>query len=237
MRKTAVFAAFLTTLCLNSALQALTVPYTENFPTNNANWRTNVSGVFMTYVASGGPDGSSYATAPFNFAGSAEGSFPVLNRGNPTSLAGPGASGDNFFGNWLAGGVTELSAYVRHNATAPMEYFMRVATGPGSPGFIVAEPVAVQPNIWTLLTFPINPHNPNNIVEGPMSSFNGVFANVTRLQFGAFVPAALAGVDQDFNFDLDQISINVPEPSSVALALAGLSVVLIGRRTGRNSTN
>lgn len=224
MANTVFSLTFLTLAGAASALQALTVPYTENFSTNNAGWRTNVTSNFMTFIPSGGPDGSSYATAPFNFVGSTEGSFPVLNRANP------GASGDNFFGNWRAGKVTQLSAYVRHNAMTPLEYFMRVATGMGSPGFIVTEPVAVAPNTWTLLEFPINSNNPNNLTEGPMSTFAGVFSNVTRLQLGAFVPAALAGVDQDFAFDLDQVTVDVPEPNSLALGLLSFVGVLACRR-------
>ena len=39
-----------------------TVPYTENFTTDAANWRDGAGAASATWVASGGPDGSSYIT-------------------------------------------------------------------------------------------------------------------------------------------------------------------------------
>ena len=222
MTKTVFSLAFLTLACAGSALQALTVPYTEDFTVDNANWRTNVTATFMTYVPAGGPDGSSYASAPFNFLGSTEGTTPVLNRANS------GASGNNFFGNWIAGGVKEFRAYVRHNATVPLSYFLRVADPVGFPGFVVTEPAAVLPNTWTLVDFTISPTNPNNLPEG--QPFGSVFDSIGRVQLGAFVPAALAGVDQSFSFDLDQVTVDVPEPGTLALCLVSLAGVVSCRR-------
>jgi hypothetical protein len=222
MSKTHVWAALLAAISFASAAQAVTVPYTEDFTNDNANWQNNAR-TLATFNAAGGPDGSSYISVPFNFQASAVDSTPVLFRANPSTPLGP-ASGGNFIGDWLAGEVSQVRAYVRHNATEPLTYFGRVATPTGYPGFIVGDEVAVEPNVWTAIDLWISPNNSNNFDEG--MPFGSVFNNIGFLQFGVFVPSGLAGVNQAFTFDVDQVTVDVPEPTS--LAMAGLAVAAIG---------
>jgi hypothetical protein len=220
----AIFAS----LALPSALQAVTVPYTEDFATNNANWRSNVSATFMTYVASGGPDGSSYVASPYTFTGGAGGNILVQHRANiNTSNPALGGSGNNFVGNWIADSAKKVSAYVRHDAPVALEYFFRVATPANFPGFVVGNPNLVQPNTWTLLEWDINPNNPSNVAEGPMSTFSGVFGNVGVVQLGVYAPA---GVNQTVTFSLDQVTVTVPEPSTIAVSCLALVGAVVGRR-------
>lgn len=222
MSKTPMLVSLLTVFTLASAAQALTVPYTEDFPTNHANWQNNARSL-ATFVPTGGPDGSSYVSVPFNFRSAEVDATPVLFRANPTGPLGP-ASGGNFIGNWIAGEVSQVRAYVRHNATEPLTYFGRFADSIGFPGFIVGDEVTVDPNVWTAIDVWISPNNPNNFDEG--QPFSAVFDNIGFLQFGVFVPTGLAGVDQTFTFDLDQATIDVPEPAS--LAMTGLALFAVG---------
>ncbi len=223
MKKTAFSLAFAVMAFVGSALQAVTVPYTEDFTLNNANWKQNGQTTFATFNAAGGPDGSSYISSTFNFVGNVVDDGPVLHRANLADSA----SGGNFFGNWIAAGGTKFSAYVRHNATAPLDYFARFTGAPASPGVIAFQPVTVQPNTWTFVEFNVSPTSPDFFYEG--GSYAGIFSNVSRVQFGASVSAALAGLDQDFTFDLDQVNV-IPEPTALALSVLGLGGVIVRRR-------
>lgn len=222
MSKTRALAAIVAAICVVSAAQAVTVPFTENFDADNANWQNNANGLAV-FNAAGGPDNSGYISAPFNFQNSAVDATPVLLRARPTTPFGP-ASGGNFIGNWLSNGVNSFSAYVRHNASEPLTYFARFADPLGFPGLIVGDTTSVLPNTWTLVDFKISPNNPNNFTEG--QPFSAVFDSIGHVQLGVFVPAGLAGVNQEFTFDVDQVTIDVPEPAS--LTMAGLAVVLGG---------
>ena len=159
MTKTHLLAIF-ASLAIQASVHALTVPYVEDFASGNANWQNNANGL-ADFNATGGPDGSSYISAPFNFQGNEEDDTPVLLRARPSTPLGP-ASGGNFIGNWLEGGIKQVHAYVRHNAPEPLTYFARFADPMGFPGFIVGDEVTVSPNTWTAIDFAINPSNPNN---------------------------------------------------------------------------
>jgi hypothetical protein len=197
---------------------AATLPFTEGFSANASGWLDNASGA-LTHSASGGQDGAGFVSTQFNFLGSTAGSQgPVLFRGNAS------ASGGAFTGNWLTDGVATLSAWVRHDADIPINSFARFAAPAGFPGAIAAvfTPVAPGSN-WTRISVQINPSNPQFVsFEG--SDFNAIFASIGRVQIGASIPAALAGVDRVVHFDLDSVSIAgaVPEPS--ALAVLGLVI-------------
>ncbi len=224
MSKTVFSLALAALACTGSALQAVTVPYTENFPLNNANWKQNGQTTFAAFNANGGPDGSSYISSSFNFVGNLEDDGPVLHRANLSDSASSG----NFFGNWIAADGKKFSAYVRHNATAPLEYFVRFTGASAFPGVIAFQPLTVQPNTWTLIEFDVSPTSTDFTFEA--GSYAGIFSNVSRIQFGASVPAALAGIDQDFRFDLDQVTVNIPEPASLALGALVLVGVIVRRR-------
>ena len=209
--------SFIGLACAAAATHAVTVPYTEDFAANNANWKQNGQTTFATYNFAGGPDGSSYISSTFNFVGSAENDGPVLHRANLSDAA----SGSNFFGDWIASGGKEFRAFVRHDSPEPLNYFVRFTGAAAFPGVIVSQPTAVQPNTWTPIEFMISPISPNLFFEA--GAFADIFANVSRVQFGVSVPPALAGIDQDYTFDLDQVTLDIPEPNALALILMGLT--------------
>lgn len=205
---------------------ALDVPFQEDFSTDNANWFDSTDAVPSNWVSSGGPDGSGYISSSFNFVNSAVDDTPLFHRAEDEF----NSSGGAFEGDWIAGGVTEFSVFVRHDAPVPLNFFSRFS-GPGNfPGAIALEFQPVFPNTWTQLTFAIDANNPQFIsfsgqdfatVFGA-SPLNG-FAGIGHVQVGANVPAALAGADQSFTFDVDQVAIT-PEPTSAVLLLGLLAL-------------
>lgn len=202
-----------------SAAQAVTVPFTEDFVGDSANWYDSAGTSPAGYVSSGGPDGGSYASTTLNFVGLSEGDTPVLFRAQDEF----GSSGGAFVGDWDTAGVTEFTFYVRHNADVPLNYFVRYATPINFPGANSVIFTPVQPETWTLISIPVP--DPFAVYEGPFG-FEDVFTDIGHLQPGVSVPAELAGVDESFTFDIDKVSI-VPEPASLLLVAAG---ALLARR-------
>ena len=208
---------------------ALVVPFTEHFALDAAGWRQRDGLTALTSVAAGGPDGSSFARAAFSFANINAGEQVTLFRGEDTFASSSG----NLFGNYLAGQVATLSFAVRHNASAPLSFFSRIArstTNPGGTTGVAAVFAAVQPGEWTTLTLPIV-FNPALFYEGPPSLgfHNAIFGAVARIQIGVFdVPGSLALATPSFNFDIDQVRV-VPAPGAVA-AMLGLSFLAARRR-------
>jgi hypothetical protein len=197
---------------------AVELHFTEHFATDAANWFDTAGAAPVTWNAAGGPDGSSFVSTNFNFVSSAPDGVPVLFRAQDEF----GSSGGAFFGNWLAAPVSEMTFFVRHNASAPVNFFARFSGPANFPGATAIVFAPVLPNQWTPISILIHPINPSFIFEGP-STFGSVFSNIGHLQIGVDVPDSLAGVDQDFTFDLDQVSI-VPAPGALALlAMAGWS--------------
>jgi hypothetical protein len=204
---------------------ALTVPFTEDFAVGTANWFTDSGGTTPPFFAlTGGPDGGSFVGHSFNFVNSAPSDTPLFFRGQATF----GSSNGAFVGDWIAGGVSELSASVRHSGDASLIFFARVAPA-GGPG-VVALSAPVPGGTWTQLSFPIL--SSGFINEGPpgMAFFNNVMSNVGNVQFGA-LPGSLAGVDHAVDFDLDKVAI-VPEPAALALLLFGSAACALRRGTG-----
>lgn len=210
------FAAFSFVAALLSSASAATIPFTEDFNNDSANWRNAANSAVLDWNNAGSVDAGAYAFGDFNFVATAENDTPVILRGN----AGSGASGGAFAGNYIAEGVTQLTAYVRHNAPTPLNFFTRFVSAANFPGAVAVDFAPVLPNTWTQISFAINPASPQFITfEG--ANFNAVFSNIARVQFGVSVPAALAGVDQAYTFDLDKVTIT-PEPASAALLLLGM---------------
>jgi hypothetical protein len=206
------------TLCAGTA-SALTVPFTEDFVSGVAGWE-DASSNPLSYVASGGPDGGSYASASFNYFGftSPFGGGPVIFRGHDED----NASGLAFVGDWIAGGVDTLSIWVRQNTTETLTYFLRVATTFNFPGAVIGSTTAVAPNTWTQVTFDLDPSNP--LCTGETVTCAQALANVAHVQFGTNAPAALTALNQAFTLDLDKVSISaVPEPTTMLLLASGLA--------------
>jgi hypothetical protein len=229
MSKKILAMACVTMAFATASAQAFTYPYTENFTANNANW-TNNGSAFTTYVSSGGPDGSAFITTSFNFQNTTPTSQdPVIFRAHSSTPAGP-ASGSAFIGNWIAGGVKEFSAYVRHNADVPLTFFSRFSQSP-FPGIIYEQPNLVQPNTWTHIQFAVNAQNPYLSDEG--TPYSGVFNNLARVQVGVAIDPTLVGQNRSITFDIDQATIGVPEPST--MLMTGMASIALGfsRRRAR----
>lgn len=195
---------------------ATTVPFSEDFPTDNANWKdTNYAD--LTHVASGGPDGSSYVNASFSFEFSSEDDATVLFRGHDEF----NFSGNNFVGNWNADGVATLTAQFRHNAPVPLSFFARTSSPAGFPGAVAVQFGVALPNVWTEVVFDVTPSSPQ-IVTYEGSDWASVFSNIGHVQLGVSVPASLEGDAGTYSFDLDQVAIALPEPSTLMLGSLGM---------------
>lgn len=222
MRTFGVASGFV--LALAASASATTVPFTESFSADAANWRNGAGTATATWTAGGGADGGGFISDTFSFANSVENDTPILLRGQSNF----GSSGGAPFGNWLADGVTEYRVSIKHDAPVPLNFFTRFASPAGFPGAIGLGFAPILPNTWSELVIPINPGNPQFIsFEG--SDFNTVFSNIGRIQVGVSVPAALAGNPNTFTFSIDEVTL-VPEPTTLGLvALAGLAAL---RRRG-----
>lgn len=219
--KNGVMACAVSGLILSSVAGAAVVPFTETFSSSAANWSSGSAFTALTYVNSGGPDGSGYGSATFSFANNQVGDQPLLFRAQSNF----GSSGNAFVGNWITDGVTSLSFSVRHTAGSPVSFYARFApaAGPGAVGLFNA---AATSGEWTTYTLAINPATPF-IYEG--TNFNSTFSNVARVQIGVLVDSGLAG-RTGLTFDVDNVSI-VPAPGAALLPMAGL--IAMRRRRGR----
>lgn len=204
--------------------RAATVPFTETFSADAANWRSAGGTANVDWTATGGAgDGGAFANTTFNFVGSAANDTPILFRGQDEF----GSSGGAFVGNWVTGGVTGFGAAVRHDAGVPLNFFVRFASPANFPGANNVFFVPVPSGAWTNL-FAALP-NTSLIYEGPLT-YNQVFSNIGHVQVGVSVPAARAGVDSGVHFDLDNVRI-VPEPATLALlAIGGLAIAARQRK-------
>lgn len=229
-RLAAVIAVFCCSLIYAGTAAALTIPFTEEFVSDSANWLNAPETAFLDFVPSGGPDGSSYASTSFSFENNVDGDTVAMFKGEDLSATlGVVASDGAFVGDW-ASRVSQFSAWVRHDALEPLQYFVRLAPPGNFPGAFGFGPF-VAPNTWTKLTFAIN-DDPGSLFFFEGGSFASVLGNIANIQLGPFVPASLAGSDQVMAFDLDKPMI-VPEPPSALLAWMGLAGVALLARVRR----
>ena len=221
-RTIAMFA--LTAAMTALTASATTIPYSEEFPTDNANW-TNVAGTTpLNWIAAGGPDGGSFASGAVNFLSFPDGANPVAGQGTQAD----GASGGAFFGDYIAEGATGFAMWVRHDFFQPLTFFGRFATPtPGFAGIAVQFGVAL-PNEWTPIFFPIGAASPN-FVTYEAGTFETVMNNITKLQIGVIVPDGAGGLDQDITIDMDKLTL-IPEPTSAAGLGMGLLLIFGGLR-------
>lgn len=189
-----------------SSIASAVSPFTESFHTDNSNWLDNASvGAGYTSDGAGG-----HLVNRFNFANQAAGGTPVLFRANNA----PVASGGNFFGNWVTSGITEFAFDIRHNYDGNLSFFTRIAQTP-FPGATIVSTTNVAKDVWTTVTFAIDPANPLMIsLEG--SDFTTVFSAISRLQIGVSTPAALGNANTTVTFELDNVRV-VPAPASAML--------------------
>lgn len=215
----------LTIACLATPAAALTVPFTENFSTNNSNWglASSPSSTYISapYVATGGPNGvgDGYITSLHTLGSSTQGQ--VIFRGQN----GFDSSGDAFVGNWLTAGITQLRFFVRHNAEIDLTIGARFGVSNNSPAASVLNLDKVSPNVWTEVRIPItNAVTPGISYNQEGGTFAGVFGALGNLQILAQRETLATGTQ--VQFDVDRISI-VPEPSSVVLAGLGLGALAL----------
>jgi hypothetical protein len=213
----------------NPAIPAVT--FTENFNTT-ANWSTTSPVLTAPALSvSGGPDGSSYVSRTATAAGA-----PDLNPPVPVVLFraqdGFNSSGNQFVNNWLSGNITQVTAYVRHNASVPLPFFLRFTPPAGTPGIIFETgsltPASVNSD-WTKLTFDINPSNPFFTPEGPPSLYGTVLSDVGRMQIGFTVPVGFGLDPNTYIYDLDIVS-SVPEPASWMLLMGAAMIGWVRRK-------
>jgi hypothetical protein len=220
------FVAATAALVVAAGAQAATVPFTEMFPNDAANWRDAGGGSLATWVASGGPANSPYITQATN--------VNNANTGVVTAIRGSGAfssSGGAFVGNWITDGVSTFSFDVRHNAPVPLNVAARFASAANFPGAVAVNFIPILPNTWTTVTFAISAANPQFVsFEG--SNFAGVFSSISNIQLAYSVPAGFEGSGLAIQFDADNISI-VPAPGAAALLIGGMGVIVRRRRAGR----
>ena len=223
--RTSLFAVLISACALRATA---TAPYTENFATDVANWGDN-PGNLLTYVPSGGPDGSSYASTTQSGFGMAEGTRITLFRGQNNFNSRNHA----FEGDWLTSGIVEFSHYVRHTAPIALPFWVRFATPNNFPGVGGDLFTVVQPNTWTKLTYTISASQINQTLfpEGPPSFFGSTFMNIGRIQIGYTMPAGFSTDPNSYTFGIDQPSIATPEPASWLLAVGCVVAGLTGRRS------
>ena len=219
----ALGAALVATASSASALS--TLPFTEDFTSNVSGW-INTANAPLTFQASGGPDGGSYASTTLNYFGfsSPFGGGPVVFRGHDQQ----NASGDAFVGDWVAGGVTVVTAWVKQDTGVDLTFFLRVASSFNFPGAVIGNTGSVPSGVWTQVSWVIDPNDPACQGEGVTCA--QALATVGNIQFGTSAPSALTTQNVAFTLSIDKISI-IPEPGTALLAGFGLlGLGALGRR-------
>lgn len=177
---------------------ATIAPFTETFVVDASNWRQSDGVSTLIWSSAGALDGSAFGGATFNFVNQPANATPIIFRGSTTY----GTSGGAIFGDYRNDPVARVRISVRQNCTVPVIFFARFS--PGAAGAVALATAPVTPGAWQTVTFDVGPASPL-IYEGPGVTYTTVFTNVARVQFGVLVPQALAGVDQSFQFDIDNI--------------------------------
>jgi hypothetical protein len=204
---------------------AATVPFTETFATDNANWSIGSSTVYAaaTWNATGGPSGGTFISR----LGSGTGgpfSGPTIFRGQAGQEPADvdldfNSSNGAFVGNWITDGVGTFSVDYFHNHTGPLNVSIRFANPSNTPGASSVN-FLVSPNTWTTLTVPIVDSLTSFQSYGALgsvpdaTSFDAIFSNIGNIQLSLPTGTNLPGV----TFGIANPTIApVPEPSTWAM--------------------
>ena len=219
--------------------QALTVPFTEAFATDAANWMTDPGGAApATWNASGGPANGTFISRLGSGPDTGFGQFvsgPILFRGQDAF----DSSSDRFVGNWITGGVAAWSVDVFHTHSSSLLFQVRLANAANNPGASTVN-VSVSPGAWTTLTTPITDSaavfqtygslgNPPNA-----TAFNSIFSSIGNIQIGLAPGQVGAGLASSVTLGMANPSISaVPEPGTWAVlgAAAGAAGIFRWRRS------
>lgn len=227
LRQTALIIALMgTSVAPAGALAPL--PFTEDFATNASGWVYGTTNL-PTWFATGGVGDGSYISGSATI--DTNGFGPIVFRGNNAN----DASGDAFVGDWLAGGVTLFTAYVRHNAPTNLFFYVRLDRGAGNAAS--SNPLEVAPNTWSQFVIPItNSLGTNGVFQSygaAGTNFNAIFTNIQNVQIALSSGQDPITIGETYTIDFDQPAI-VPEPSTLALlacAAAALAAARLRRRS------
>lgn len=235
MRRDGMCALVALMACVTGADSAVAAfPFVEHFNTSAENWKQNSAGtVAPIHVGSGGPDGgphiSQTLTLPaYTPPGPMGPVAPIVFRAHQVGF---NSSNSEYAGDWLAAGVKEVTAYIRHDASTSVVFNARFADPANNPGASY-QTSAVPPNVWTKLTIDVTPSSPQLISYGS-GTHGAIFDNIGNMQFGAVVPAGWPG-GIPVKFDLDRVTVGVPEPATCGMGLV-LAAGLWHVRRRRNS--
>jgi hypothetical protein len=211
---------------------AVEVPFLEDFSTSGdaASWRNaTVQGV--DWVASGGPDGGAHIATTLSYFGFENpfGGGPVVFRAQDEF----GASGGAFEGDWLAAGVGEVRAFVRHDTGFELNFFLRVATSFNIPGAVFEDDVTVPSGVWTQVTWTIDPASP--LCSGEGVTCEEALADVGHFQVGTDAPPGLVAIDEELALQLDRVELAAPEPAGALLAATGALALALTARARRRA--
>jgi hypothetical protein len=224
-----------TLVLVPAAAQAVTVPFTEPFSMDRAGWVYGTSAPAL-WQATGGVANDPFISGTATPTSSGFGA--IVFRGNDAN----DASGDAFVGNWIMAGASVFSAYVRHDAPEPLNFYFRFDRGGGAAGSSNVLP-PVQPNTWTKLTLPIAVGSfqsfgaAGNLFPGDLDAqFIHVFSSIANVQIATSIDQSPAVFGNPFTFGLDSVAV-VPEPSAVMLVFSGAGCTVgwcVRRRRARS---
>ncbi|MHC4414258.1 MAG: hypothetical protein ACYS0G_03130 [Planctomycetota bacterium] len=197
---------------LTAPAAAATVPFTEDFTFDAANWFDADQANPVDWVSTGGPDGGAYVTTSYLVPDPLPPTGAILFRAQDEF----GSSNGAFEGNWIVDGVNEFSFFLRHDGPAPLGVFARFSGPANSPAAVGISFAPVFPGVWTQISIPIAPNSPNLIFEG--STYEQVFSDIGHVQVGVLPEDIFIG--ETLAVDLDKVSI-VPAPGVLAVLAAG----------------